>query len=144
MLFYILRKTTKKFNFELLHLFMSCMTFSFYCVLRRAEGPKEGSSIFDTYILIQSLLLIVLYNIYGIALQTQTYNDIKFTILDDLCADIILGQTFMEKHRVIMLSFGGYLRPLYICSLAVSNVTPPTLFTHLSKDCHPIAPKSHK
>ena len=50
----------------------------------------------------------------------------------------------MEKHRVIMLSFGGYLPPLYICSLAVSNVTPPTLFTHLSKDCHPIAPKSHK
>ena len=59
-------------------------------------------------------------------LQTQTYNDNKFTILDDLCADIALGQTFMEKHSAIMLSFGEDLLPLNICSLALSNVTPPT------------------
>ena len=66
------------------------------------------------------------YCILGMTLQTQTYNDNKFTILDDLCADIALGQTFMEKHSAIMLSFGEDLLPLNICSLALSNVTPPT------------------
>ena len=77
-------------------------------------------------------------------LQTETYNDIKFIILDDLCADIILGQSFMEKHSAIMLPFGGDLPPLNICSVAVSNVKPPTLFSYLTKDCNPRATKSHK
>ena len=84
------------------------------------------------------------YCILGMTLQTQTYNDNKFTILDDFCADIVLDQTFMEKHSAIMLSFGEDLLPLNICNLAVSNVTAPTLFSHLSKDCDPIATKSRK
>ena len=85
------------------------------------------------------------YCILSMTLQTlQTYNDIKFTILDDLCAGVILGQTFMEKHSAIMLSFAGDLPPLNICGLAVSNVTPPTLFSHLSKNCDPIATKRRK
>ena len=50
----------------------------------------------------------------------------------------------MEKHSAIMLSFGWDLPPLNICSFAVSNVTLPTLFSHLSKDCHPKATKSQK
>ena len=84
------------------------------------------------------------YCILSVTLQAQTYNDTKFTILDGLCTDIILGQTFMKKHRAIMLSFGRDLPPLNICSLAVSNVTPPTLFSYLSKDCHFITTKRHK
>ena len=43
-----------------------------------------------------------------------------------------------------MLSFEGDLPPLNICILAVSNVKPPTLFIHLSKDCHFIATRSCK
>ena len=81
------------------------------------------------------------YCLLSMTLQAQTYNDIKFTRLGDLCADIILGQTFMKKHSAIMLS---YLPPSNIFSLAVSNVTPPTLFSYLSKDCHSIATKRHK
>ena len=89
---HIQRKITKKFNFELLCLFKSFTPFSFSCVLRRAEGyffffmtvmfevtieaPNitilKCSSLFDTYILIENLLLIVLYNIYGIALQRSS------------------------------------------------------------------------
>ena len=76
--------------------------------------------------------------ILSMTLQTQTYSDVKFTILDDL------WQTLYQKHSAIMLSFGGDLHPLNICLLAVSNVTLPTLFSHLSKDCHPIATKSCK
>ena len=55
------------------------------------------------------------YCILSMTLQTQTYktyNDIKFIILDDLFPDAVLGQTFMENHSVIMLSFGGDLPPL--------------------------------
>ena len=84
------------------------------------------------------------YCILSMTLQTETYNDIKFIILDDLCADIILGQSFMEKHSANMLPFGGDLPPLNICSVAVSNVKPPTLFSYLTKDCNPRATKSHK
>ena len=86
---YIQRKTTKKFNFELLCLFyvpyniqlLMCfkesrrLFFFFMTVMFQVtiEGSnvtiKKCSSIFDTYILIENLLLIVPYYIYGIALQ---------------------------------------------------------------------------
>ena len=59
------------------------------------------------------------YCIISMTLQTQTYYDINFTLLDDLCADVTLGQTFMEKDSAIMLSFSGNLPPLNLCSSAV-------------------------
>ena len=43
-----------------------------------------------------------------------------------------------------MLSFGGDLPPLNMCNLDLSNVTQLTLFSHFSKDCHPLATKSRK
>ena len=90
---YIQRKTTKKFNFELLCLFsvpydtwlLRCfkerrrlffffMTVMFYVTV---EGPnitiKKCSSIFDTYILIENLHLIVPYDIYGIAHKNTNF-----------------------------------------------------------------------
>ena len=48
------------------------------------------------------------YCILSMALQTQAYNDIRFTKLDDLCTDIILAQTFMKKHSAIMYLLGRF------------------------------------
>ena len=45
---------------------------------------------------------------------------------------------------MLLCIFWGNLTPLSICSLAVSNVTPPTLFSSLSKDGHTRATKRHK
>ena len=84
------------------------------------------------------------YCVAYIQLQTRKYNNINFTILSDLCADIILGQPFMELHSSITLSFGGELPPLSICSLACSNISPPTLFANLSDECHPIKTSSRR
>ena len=50
----------------------------------------------------------------------------------------------MSQHRSITLTFGGDLPPLSICSLTLSNISPPTLFANLSEDCHPIATKSRR
>ena len=84
------------------------------------------------------------YCVAYIQLQTCKYNNVNFTILSDLCADIILGQAFMELHSSITLSFGGELPPLSICSLACSNISPPTLFANLSDECHPIKTSSRR
>ena len=81
---YIKRKTTKKFNFELLCLFyrpvQQCFKgsrrFFFFFMTVMSQDTIKGSnitikkcsSIFDTYILKENLLLIVSHNIYGIAL----------------------------------------------------------------------------
>lgn len=69
------------------------------------------------------------YCILSITLKTQTYNNIIYNTRQLMCKyirSIFFGET------VIMLSFEGDLPPLNIFILAVSNVTPPTLFIHLS------------
>jgi hypothetical protein len=76
--------------------------------------------------------------------QNQKYTDITLSILPDLCADVILGQAFMKQHSNITISFGGKLPPLLVCSLKKSQLSPATLFTNLSKDCHPIATRSRR
>ena len=76
--------------------------------------------------------------------QNQKYADITLSILPDLCAGIILGQTFMKQHSNITIPFGGILPPLSICTLKTSQISPSTLFANLSKDSHPIATKSQR
>ena len=79
-----------------------------------------------------------------IELVGKHYKNKSMLVLSDLCADVIIGQSFMKEHSSITLTFGGDLPPLSICALGPSSISPPTLFTNLSNDCHPIATPSRR
>ena len=64
--------------------------------------------------------------------------------MGNLCADIILGQDFMERHQSVVVTFNGKELALQVCALKPMKVTLPSLFTHLSSDCKPIAVKSRR
>ena len=84
------------------------------------------------------------YCIADIKLKGTTYENVKFFILQDLCADIILGQDWQEQHESVTINYGGPVSPLKLCNLTTLNVPPPSLFQYLTADVKPIATKSRK
>ena len=83
------------------------------------------------------------YCIRDIKLNDRTYENVKFFILQDLCADMILGQDWQEKHESV-INYGGCVSPLKLRNLTTLNVHPPPLFQYLTADVKPIATKSRK
>ena len=77
-------------------------------------------------------------------LDNCVYENIKLLVMENLCADITLGQDFMERHKSAIFTFNGKASTLQVCALTPMKVPPPSLFTHLSSDCKPIAVKSRK
>jgi hypothetical protein len=76
-----------------------------------------------------------------------TYNNFTVSVLPEVCADIILGHDFLNKHSALNMTFGGggSNKPaLKICNLAVANVPTPDLFANLTSDCKPVAVKSRR
>ena len=80
----------------------------------------------------------------SITLQNRKYKQVKLTVLEELCTDIILGTDFQEMHESITINYGGNKPALTFSTLTVLKTEPPTLFAHLSADCKPIATKSRK
>ena len=74
----------------------------------------------------------------------RVYEKVKLKLMDNLCADIILGNVFQEKHESVVFKFGGPLPPLEVCGLSTLNVDPPAPFENLTSDCTPIATKSRR
>ena len=60
--------------------------------------------------------------------------------MENFCADIILGQDFMERQSVVF-TFNGKELTLQVCVLTPIKVCPLSLFMHFSSDCKPIAVK---
>ena len=57
--------------------------------------------------------------------QEQTYSNVKLSVLPHLCADVILGQDFMELHQSVQFDLKGTLPPLKLCGFASMNISPP-------------------
>ena len=74
----------------------------------------------------------------------RLYEKVKIKIMDNLCADLILGNVFQREHESVIFKFGGPLPPLEVCGLSTLNVDPPAPFQNLTNDCRPIATKSHR
>ena len=80
-----------------------------------------------------------------VKLNGQIYNQVSFTVLEDLLTDVILGQDFMNQHQNVNIHLGGPLPTLHLGALqAVKTRTPVHLFEHLRADCRPIATKSRR
>ena len=69
----------------------------------------------------------------------ECYKNMQFKLLEDLCAEAILGQEFINLHSEVRINFRGQM---YVCALSVSTLPPPLLFNRLSGNCRPIAAKS--
>ena len=75
--------------------------------------------------------------------KKHTYKDLSLAVMQDLCADIILGHDFLQLHESVAVPFGGP-RSSLICGLATMDVPLPTLFPNLTSDCKPVATKSRR
>ena len=74
----------------------------------------------------------------------EEYADCKLSVMDDLCAPVLLGHDFLGVHDCVCLTFGGSRPSLSLCCLAQAVVRPPSLFSNLTPDCHPIQAKSRR
>ena len=85
-----------------------------------------------------------------IMLQNRKYENVKLYVLDNLCADVILGQDFMKQHNSVVFNFGGNKPALivscvgHVNALTAMEIPPPKLFEHLTPDCRPVAVRSRK
>ncbi|KAK3878332.1 hypothetical protein Pcinc_016916 [Petrolisthes cinctipes] len=80
----------------------------------------------------------------NIKVNGRDYENVRLTVLPQLCSDVILGQDFQKLHSSVTLTYDGTLPPLVICGLGVLKVNPPELFANLTADCHPVAAKSRR
>ena len=67
----------------------------------------------------------------NIELNGQTYDDVSFTVLDDLFTDVILGKNFMNKHQNVNIHLGGPILTLHLGTLQSVKTSPIRLFEHL-------------
>jgi hypothetical protein len=76
-----------------------------------------------------------------LTIHESNYPNVRLHVMDNLCADIILGIDFQSQHQSVTLKFDGVRDPLVV-GLATLNVEPINLFENLTPDCKPIASKS--
>jgi len=76
--------------------------------------------------------------------QDSSYTDFRVSVLQNLCADIVVGHDFLNLHESLEMKFNGDRPPLKVCNLSLASVPPADLFTNLSPDCKPIAVKSRR
>ena len=85
-----------------------------------------------------------------ITLQNRIYNNVKLYVLNNLCADVILGQDFLKQHQSVVFNFGGEKPSLIVNTIGTVNalsamkITPVRLFEHLTDDCRPVSVRSRK
>ena len=63
----------------------------------------------------------------NLEIQGRNYFDVTLGVVPDLCSDIVLGQSFMNKHKEITFKLNGTQEGLVIrnpvrCGVATSNV----------------------
>ena len=80
----------------------------------------------------------------SLILNNRSYIDMKFSVLSNLCTDVILGHPFLSVHRSLHVKFGGVEPDLEICAVSAMRMTAPRLFQNLTDDCHPVATKARR
>ena len=81
--------------------------------------------------------------------RTYEYKNFSFEVISNLCADVVLGQSFLNKHSEVLLKLKGTQKRLVIdnkpyCGVSASNFGGRRLFQNLQPDHKPIATKSRK
>ena len=68
-------------------------------------------------------------------IQGRTYKNLSFGVISNLCANVVLGQSFLNKHSEVLLKLEGTQK-------CFSNFGGRRLFQNLQPDHKPIATKS--
>ena len=78
----------------------------------------------------------------SVEFRGQSYENVEFSILDDLLWDVILGCEFLSQHESVKIDFGGPKSTLKLGALkSIQGIKPVRLFEHLSTNYRPIATK---
>jgi len=82
----------------------------------------------------------------------RKYRDASFNIMQNLCADVIVGQEFLKRHASVTFVMYGTEETLLIAtpmcsdaahlSVAVAKRDTPRLFEFLSPNCKPGKPEN--
>lgn len=78
-----------------------------------------------------------------LTIDKHIYKQRPLLVVNNLCADVIVGHDLLKDHSKIELQFGGSKEPLQVCVME-ATVPPASIFTHLSADITPIAIKSRR
>lgn len=77
-----------------------------------------------------------------VKLNNHIYKRQPLLIVNNLCADVILGHDLLRNHKALELEFGGDREPLKICNVIQASIPPVSIFTNMNPNMHPIAIKS--
>lgn len=77
-----------------------------------------------------------------IQIGNHIYKQQPLLIVNDLCADVIIGHDILKTHSSLELQFGGEKESLKICNVLEASVPPASVFTNLSPSIKPIAIRS--
>ena len=77
-------------------------------------------------------------------IANNEYPNVVFHVLNNLATDVIIGEKIFQEHSKVTFSFDGSRPALTLNGLAKMCVPYPKLFSHLSKDCKPIADKPRR
>ncbi|KAL0839392.1 hypothetical protein ABMA28_016120 [Loxostege sticticalis] len=77
-------------------------------------------------------------------IDKHTYSKRNLLIVNNLCADVIIGHDILRTHSALILDFGGEEEPLNICNVMEASVPPASIFSNLSPSIKPIAIKSRR
>ena len=83
--------------------------------------------------------------------HNRTYPTTTFSVIKNLCSDVIVGQEFLKLHSSVTFVMNGPEEALTIPPLkpqqlyvAAARLDPPHLFEFLLPECTPIASRSRK
>ncbi|KAG8171472.1 hypothetical protein JTE90_008886 [Oedothorax gibbosus] len=79
-----------------------------------------------------------------IKLESHMYENVDVLVMNDLCADFLVGHDLLKKHSSLEIDFDGDKPPLKICSLTIVQISPVSLFTNLTPDYRPITTRSRR
>ncbi|GFT31350.1 retrovirus-related Pol polyprotein from transposon opus [Trichonephila clavipes] len=80
----------------------------------------------------------------NLKIENFTYQNVELLVMKDLCSDVLIDHDILNRHSSVEIGFDGNRPPLTICSLAVAQVPPVSLFSNLNPDCRPLVTKSRR
>ena len=85
----------------------------------------------------------------SLKVQRRDYPNVMLGVMPRLCADVVLDQDFLRRHKEVIIKLDGPGDTLLVdndplCGVAACNAECDRLLRNLKSDCHPIATKSRK
>ena len=81
----------------------------------------------------------------------NNYPKFKLGVMQELCADVILGIDFMKLHSEIEFKMHGPQEAISVnsplnkpCNVRAAEIEPPKIFRFISPDCVPVATKCRR